>query len=215
MVVPARIERARARSLLWLVPVAALLAIFPPVRIRVVEPARVAQRDHGSPQSFAAKFWQQSLPKALPSAVDATELWRAVDTDPASAAKRFGHQVGIGARPVYLVSGRATVDKIDERGVWLELGDSPRGDTLLLTGPIFGNQLRDATGLIAIQDFSSFDFNAISTALNALVEQRVLPELRKRAAVGSHVSFVGAGEFDDASGERLILKIVPVRLTWP
>jgi len=210
---PARSERVRV--LLWLIPVLAALLIFPPVRIRSTSVPAVTQPARVSPQSFAATFWEQSLTPNLGSAVDALELWRALEADPTGAGTKFGRTSGIGARPVFLVRGTATVAKIDERGVWLDLGQHVAGTTVLLTGPIFGNQLRDATGRIRIEDFDSFDFNAISAELNKLVETRVQPELRKRAKVGARVTFTGAASVDDASEDRAILKIVPITVTWP
>jgi predicted lipoprotein len=213
MVATARSERLR--PLLWVVPIVAVLVIFPPVRVRSLHASAVVQPARVSPQGFAATFWQQSLASSLGSAVDATELWRALREDPARAAQKFGRTSGIGARPVFLVRGNATVTKIDERGVWLDLGQPVDGATVLLSGPIFGNQVRDATGLIRIEDFDSFDFNAISAELNHLVETRVQPDLRKRASVGAHVTFAGAARLDDASEERAILKIVPIEVTWP
>ena len=231
MVAPAATERVWRRKLVWLVPVLTVLLIFPPVHIRSEKKPSIAGRPGArtgasnqppsiargttSPQSFAVTFWEQSLPRSFSKAVDAVELLRALEQDPTRAAKTFGRESGIGARPLFLVSGRAAVARVDDRGVWLDLGTKTSSHVLLLTGPVFGNQLRDVTGLIRIQDFSSFDFNAISTELNRLVETRVQAQLRKRATVGTGLTFVGAGEMDDASSDRTVLEIVPIRVTWP
>lgn len=196
---------------MWLVPVLAVLLVFPPVHFRSTRVSETASTQHVSPQAFAKEFWEKTLPAQQSSAIEATELWR---VDPKEAAK-LGHTSSIGGRPMFLVRGTGTIRSIDERGITLDLGTQTPGTTLLLTGPIFGNQLRDSTGLIRLQDFDSFDFNAISAELNRLVESRVQPGLRERAAVGARVAFFGAGEIDDASAEHAILKIVPIEVSAP
>lgn len=209
-----RIERAGLRRVLWLIPVLAVLVIFPPVHVRSTRASAVAQPARISPQTFAETFWEKTLPGQESVALDAIELWRAAEDDPKSLSK-LGHTSGIGARPVFLVRGTATIASVDERGIALDLGKRPAGATMLLTGPIFGNQLRDSTGLIRVEDFDSFDFNTISTELNRLVEARVQPDLRQRATIGARIAFFGAAEIDDASADHAILKIVPISVTWP
>lgn len=216
MVAPSRTDRSRLRPLLWLAAVVVALVIFPPVRFRPIEspnPGHAATAE--SPQRFALSFWEQTLTRREPSAVELADLWSALGQDPSVAMEKYGQRASVGARPVFLVRGEATVTSIDERGVWISLARKVEGNTVLLNGPVFGNQVRDATGLINIADFDSFEFNAISAELNRLVETNVQPELRRLAVVGAHLELFGAAEVDDASSERLILKIVPIRVSSP
>jgi predicted lipoprotein len=82
----------------------------------------------------------------------------------------------------------------------------------LQTGLIFGNAVRDGTGLLNVDDYpNSQDFNAISEALNRLVEERVLPRLRERARVGATVRFAGCAEVNDESSDLKPLRVVPIR----
>jgi predicted lipoprotein len=78
-------------------------------------------------------------------------------------------------------------------------------------GLLFGNTVRDGTGLLNVNDFpNSQDFNAISEALNHLVETRVQPKLREQAKVGSVVAFAGCAEVNDGSTDLRPLRVVPV-----
>lgn len=58
----------------------------------------------------------------------------------------------------------------------------------LETGPVFGNVLRDGTGLLDVNDFpNSQDFNALSSEINRRVEEQVL--LRSRLVAIGDVQF--------------------------
>jgi predicted lipoprotein len=86
---------------------------------------------------------------------------------------------------------------------------------LLLTGLIFGNSVRDATGLLDVSKFpNSQQFNAISSELNALVESRVIPGVRSNAAPGHVLRFVGCAEIADEVSDVVPLKVVPLKVVF-
>ena len=79
----------------------------------------------------------------------------------------------------------------------------------LETGPVFGNVLRDGTGLLDVNDFpNSQDFNALSSEINRRVEEQVLPTLRL-VAIGDSVHFVGCAEIMDEAADLKPLRVVP------
>jgi predicted lipoprotein len=80
------------------------------------------------------------------------------------------------------------------------------------TGLIFGDALRDGTGLLNPSDFSnSQNFNDISAALDHIAESRVIPALRKQAKVGATIFFAGCAEVDDESTDLKPLKVIPIQ----
>jgi predicted lipoprotein len=101
---------------------------------------------------------------------------------------------------------------VDSRGVGLAIRDGSAGpDVVLPVGMVFGNTVRDATGLLDMDKFpNSQHFNDLSTELNRIVETRVLPRLRDRAEVGRQVRFVGCAEVSRDPKRRKPLKVVPV-----
>jgi len=203
------------RALLVVLAVAVLLVVFPPVRIRPLKQGAAPAAVPGSVDvsRVAEKFWSDKLLAAAVEPVDVRTLMMALDADPARAMEQYGHRAGIGGNAVFLVKGAGVVEKIDASGVWLGV-DAPKPlRAVLILGPIFGNALRDSTGLLSLNDFNSFDFNALGAALNRLAEERVQPQLRNDASVGSPLAFLGAGELDDASAEQPILKLVPIRVS--
>jgi predicted lipoprotein len=78
-------------------------------------------------------------------------------------------------------------------------------------GLVFGNAVRDGTGLLSSGTFpNAQQFNDIAARLNQIVETRVLPELQRIAALGQSVKFVGCVDVADEERDLRPLKLVPV-----
>jgi predicted lipoprotein len=109
------------------------------------------------------------------------------------------------------VSGSGRITAVGEGEVEIAL---PEGGAIVIdTGPVFGNTIRDGSGLLDVNDFAnSQDFNAISAGINRRVEERVLPNLREEAAVDKTVRFLGAVEIADSVSKVESLKLVPVAI---
>jgi len=195
-----------------------LLIIFPPFHIRrTAGHSSGVANDHAASADIAqsaTRFWDASL--ASREQVHPTDwlvLIKALQEDPAQGGRPYGRRPAIGGPWFYLLSGEARVVSIDARGLWLD-GGQGLGDwrVLLQTGPIFGSALRDATGLLRLEDFSSFDFNELGAQLNRLSETRVGAALRRDARVGSLIEFVAAARLDGVSGEGHTLLLAPIRV---
>jgi predicted lipoprotein len=162
---------------------------------------------------FAETFWTNQLLASLDKTVKADVLFSAIQNDAASAKKKFSRNVGLSEACFYFVSGIGRVVAVSDDEVSLAVTDgSTNAEVSLQTGLIFGNALRDGTGLLNASDYpNSQDFNDISAALNHLVETRVLPKLREQAKVGAKISFVGCAEVDDESTDLKPLKVIPIQ----
>jgi predicted lipoprotein len=85
-------------------------------------------------------------------------------------------------------------------------------EILLQAGLIFGDAVRDGTGLLNESAYpNSRDFNDLSGALNHIVETRVLPALHQQAKVGAKISFAGCAEVDDEHMDLKPLKVIPIQ----
>jgi predicted lipoprotein len=201
---PTRARRLR-RALAWSVPVALAWVVFPPIHIRAMHghSAVAASLKAGfDARAFATRFWSDKLLPAAARATDVTTLLNALALDSASAELRYGKRAGLGSKTYYLVNGEARVSAVSAEGLRLTMSAPGRPATspvTLLTAPVFGNALREATGLLQAQDFTSFDFNAIGAELNHLVESTVQPRLRKGGAVGARLRFSGCAELEASS----------------
>ena len=211
----ARLEWALApKRLGWLLALAVLWVIFPPFRIQPLGAGAGAPPQATQDMSkLADQFWSQTLCSPTTQATDIGKLLDLLSENGAAAGK-LGHTADMGGRPYYFLSGRGRVVSSDSRGLWLDVGTGAAASlkVLLLNGPIFGNALRDATGLLPMGDMSFAQFNTLSAELDQLAESRGEVSLHGPVTVGSIVTFVAAGEIDD-SGEAPILQLVPVQVT--
>lgn len=162
------------------------------------------------PGAFIDRFWTDQLVPAAERAVDASELMTDLRTDHQAARKAFGRSVGLGGVYYYFIAGTGRVVSVKKNSIGLAVSDGQdEVEVTLATGPIFGNAVRDGTGLLDVNDFpNSQDFNALSSEINLRVEERVLPTLRT-VAVGASVRFAGCAEIMDEETDLQPLRVVP------
>lgn len=162
---------------------------------------------------FAEKFWAEKLLPAVDEAVPVEKLLPAIQVDPAAAKKNYAHSFGMGDSYIYFLRGEGKVISISGDEISLAVSENTTNAEIILeTGLIFGNTLRDGTGLLSASDYpDSQDFNDIAAALNKIVETRVLPKLRASAKIGAKISFAGCAEIDDESTDLKPLKIIPIQ----
>lgn len=165
------------------------------------------------PRTFAAHFWDHELPASIRRATDATELKAALDREPQAAADRYAKRVGLGGIAYYFVAGEGRVIEVEKKTVRIAVGDTEKSFCVIDTGPVFGNALRDGTGLLDMNTFpGSAEFNALSAELNGLVEARVLPLLKGKVVVGARVRFAGCAEISGNEGDPRPLQLVPFQI---
>jgi predicted lipoprotein len=180
----------------WLLVLGILCSIFPPFHVRSLN-TPVAESDalEAAPaaEASARRLWRQML-AARASAIELDALLEALERDPAAAERQYGRRIGYGGPAFYFVYGEGRVIEPTRKGVMLEIASHPT-KVMLVTGPVFGNALRDATALADMRDFSSFEFNALSTELNLLSERRVQPRIAELSEPGTLLRFVGGATY--------------------
>jgi predicted lipoprotein len=121
--------------------------------------------------------------------------------------------VGLSDSYFYFISGTGRIVAVSDDAVSLAVTEgSTNSEVALQSGLIFGDAVRDGTGLLSASSYpNSQDFNDISAALNQIVETRVLSELRRQAKVGAKIVFTGCAEVDDESTDLKPLKVVPIQ----
>lgn len=210
------------RRAIYIIAACAALAVafwfFPAFRIVSLKQAKAA-KDRGAfnAAEFATKFWSEHLTPALDHAPDASTVLAALSKDAKAAATNYGRTIGMSDTTYYLMRGTGTIVTAGNSGTGVSLdGANGEADLLLKTGLLFGNTVRDATGLLTASEFpNSKNFNDVSTELNRIVESQVLPLLKTNVVVaGRKLRFVVCAEVsEDDAGERP-LKVVPVLIEW-
>lgn len=195
---------------------AALLYTFPPFRIVPLDVANQQKESETfDPKAFAENFWINDLMNSQHRAVDAITLFAAIEADPKEAKQKYSRTWGIGGvYYYYFVSGVGRVVSKHADSVGLSLGSHDSSIAIsIATANIFGNAIRDGTGLIDPSDFpNSQDLNNISLRINRIVEDRVLPPFRETVVVGSRVSFLGCAEIMDEDTDLRPMRIIPIVL---
>ncbi len=204
------------RAFQWLIAIVALAGVcwlFPLFHVVTLKTARAEKMAATfNATQFVETFWTNQLLTPLHKTVKAEVLLPAIQSDAAAAKKKFSRSVGLSEGYFYFVSGSGRVLAVfdDDISIAVTAG-STNAEISLQTGLIFGNAVRDGTGLLNVNDYpNSQDYNAISEALNHLVETRVQPKLRELAKVGAMLRFVGCAEVNDESTDLKPLKVVPV-----
>jgi predicted lipoprotein len=194
--------------------IAGITWVFPLFHIVPLDMARESREvaDVNIPE-FTERFWNDQLTPALSRAADAKVFLDALDVDSKVAREKYGRTVGVSNIFLVFIQGTGRVVSADSKGVALAIRDGAAGPDLVLSvGMVFGNIVRDATGLLDMNKFSSQDFNDISAELNRIVETRVLPMLREHAEVGREIRFVVCAEMTNNVNRQKPLKVVPLRV---
>ncbi len=124
-----------------------------------------------------------------------------------------GKRLGVSNERYFMVEGEGTVIEIEEDNIILEMEDKGNSKIKIATGFIYGNTLRDASGLVSISDYAkTMDFNNISIEMNKLVGNKVLPLFIEKVNVGNRVKFKGALKVNITNFDGN-LRIIPVHLT--
>jgi predicted lipoprotein len=193
---------------------AALFWFFPLFHIVHNNASPVGHETDFNAAEFAEAFWKEQLKPSLAQAPSASMVLAALGANPESAHAKFGRKVGVSRASLYVMRGSGTVVSVDRKGVGVSLGDgSKHADVILQTGLLFGNTVRDATGLLDANKFSdSRQFNEVSTELNHIAEADIVSVLKRNATVGRHVTFAGCAEIPDQSEVTSPLSLIPLQV---
>lgn len=203
-----------AKYLTWLIGAGLILWVWPPFHIHRLQGSAKGQLENRSTREarqIADRFWSSTLTAVDAKPSDLRSLVELLQENPA-AGRRYGHTADYGGNPSYFLEGTARVTSIDDTGLWLDVGAGSTMKVVLLTGPIFGNALRDATGKLPMGKLSFSQFNAISEELDRLAESQGQAGLRGRVAVGTPLHVIAAGEVDQSFGYP-VLELAPIRVT--
>ncbi len=162
-------------------------------------------------EQFAEDFWNETLLWQKENAPDIGLLLSQLKNDFDRAARQYGHTLGVSSVHAFFVKGTGTIAEITDENVIVNLKNNAQVE--IATQYIFGNAIRDASAQLNISDFpSTMEFNNISTSLNSIVKNRVLPPFRKKAAPGLKIDFFAATEIDSNEKQLDRLRLIPIQI---
>lgn len=167
--------------------------------------------------TYVAGLWKDKLPARMQAAVDINTLKAAVETDATGAFGKYTNALAIGNYRYALVKGTAKVDKVGADDVAIIINGNTPFKAGLVTEFVYGNALRDASGLVALKEFpNTSDLNSISEQFNRTVREKVVPAFKPSLNTGDQIEFTGAIElnkehihFDDIELIPVSVKIIP------
>lgn len=161
-------------------------------------------------EKYADNFWNSKLMPATNNAIDISQLTTLLKNDEAKAFEDHSHALGIGNLRYFLIKGTSVVDSVLEDKIVVLINDQK---LFLATELIFGNAVRDATGLININEFvNTMDFNNVSAEINKIIRETVLPSFKGKVKKGDKIEFVGAIELNREHVETKDIEVIPVKI---
>jgi len=160
--------------------------------------------------NFVDKMWDADLLTTYDSATDFTILLNLLVNEPNLAFEKEAQALGIGNIGYFKVQGEGIVLSVNENNVMIKVGDRI---VEIETEFIFGNAVRDASGLIKINDYDeTSDFNSISESINDKIRNEVVPPFKLKVAKGDRIVFKGAIELNNAHLNLDQPEVIPVSL---
>lgn len=164
---------------------------------------------------YAREFYNNKLLPHLDSAIELNKLISLLKAEPDKAFKNDSHALDIGNIRYFLVRGEGTITSISEDATGIVLKNDPAQTAAkIITEFVYGNAIRDASGLIRLNEFgNTADVNSVSEEINKIVRREVLPSFKAAAKQGDVVQFSGAIELNQAHVKLDSIEVVPIRLS--
>lgn len=164
---------------------------------------------------YTRTFWNKKLIPSLNKSLPINDLIALLKSNPDQAFKVHGHALGIGDLKYFMVKGEGKITKINENDILVLSIATPENLMVkIATEYVYGNAVRDASGLINMNEFdNTSDFNEVSAGINKIIREEVLPGFRKQAASGDRIQFVGAIELNKKFLNLKDIEITPVQLS--
>lgn len=158
---------------------------------------------------YARDVWNNELPLAVKDALEIDLLNDLLENEPAQAFEEFGRKLGISKTWYFLTKGEGIVESVEDEFIRVNTG--PGKQVKIATAFIFGNAVRDGSGVVDIDEFVNMtDFNNVSVVLNDIVREEVALELKSKAKPGMKLEFAGAFEIKEDELNTDSIRIIPV-----
>jgi len=190
------------------------LVAYKSVYVKKLSTIKVVTNEKFDAVSFSKNLWEEKLPAKLDSAVELVIFIKTARANPADAFSKYTNALGIGNYRYALVKTEGTVTDVNEDDITLQI---KMGDSLmtakLATEFIYGNAIRDASGLVDVKNFpNTMDLNNISEELNKMVRKTILPPFKTAVKKGDKLIVTGAIEIHKDHIKWNELEIIPVQL---
>lgn len=160
------------------------------VYFKKLSDVKKAQKESFDFKAYADSIYYKGILKSKKT-IPLTSLIASVKKDQKEAFKSYGNRLGIGNSAYFMIKSTGKIIDIKD-GIYT-VADEKNGVVFIDTKYIFGNDLRDASGLVKLTDFkTNAQFNKVSESLNEIVRNEVISKEIKTVKLGDSISFSGA-----------------------
>lgn len=164
--------------------------------------------------AYVDEIWKGKLDEKLKQAIDLIVLISEIKTYGDSAIIKYSQSLSIGNYRYALVKTDVMVLELREDDLKVQ---TQHADSLLTfklaTEFIYGNAIRDATGMVQVKDFpNTSDLNAISESMNERVKKEYILPFRNKVKIGDRIEVVGAIALNKEHVNWQGLEIIPIRI---
>jgi len=197
-----------------IVPLISVLVVYNSVYFKKLSEVKQHQSGKFDTAKYADGIWNDQLIPKLGSVIELPRFISECTANKEQALSSYTHALAIGNYRYALVrvKGLVTAVTADE----VEVKPASGSDTLLVhvtTEYVYGNAIRDASGLISIKDFpNTTDLNAVSEAINGIVRKKVLPAFKSQVKAGDKIDMTGAMEINKEHIQWNDLELIPVQI---
>lgn len=158
---------------------------------------------------FADSIYYKGILKSKKT-IALTNLISSIKTNQEAAFTKHGNRLGIGNSAYFMIKSTGKIIDIKD-GIYT-IADEKNGVVFIDTKYIFGNDLRDASGLVKLTDFkTNAQFNKVSENLNEIVRNEI-PKQTKNVKIGDSISFSGAVKLNKKQTLFTDLLIIPSQI---
>lgn len=207
-------KRTNTNKILFRVGLLIVMAVllYNSVYFESLDSRKMAQKEGGmEPSKFADDFFENKL-ETIPT-YKAETLMESLRSDFEATLSSKGRQLGISNNYYFMIDSKAVVKRIETENVVVNLLSRESDSLYIATDFIFGNAIREASGLVSIGDYqNTMDFNNISVAINDHVRSNIVKPFAEKIKLGDTLFFKGAVKVNSKEKQSSMLRVIPVKL---
>ena len=170
---------------------------------------KAATKENFDFKAYADSIYYKGILKS--KKITLSDLTSLMQSNPETTFEKYGNRLGIGNSAYFMIQSTGKI--IDIKDGLYTIADEKNGIVYIDTKYIFGNAIRDASGLVKLTDFkTNAQFNKVSESLNDIIRNDVIPKEISKVKVGDSISFSGAIKLSKKQNLQEKICVIPSQI---
>lgn len=170
---------------------------------------KAATKENFDFKAYADSIYYKGILKS--KKITLSDLTSLMQSNPETTFEKYGNRLGIGNSAYFMIQSTGKIIAIKD-GLYT-IADEKNGIVYIDTKYIFGNAIRDASGLVKLTDFkTNAQFNKVSESLNDIIRNDVIPKEISKVKLGDSISFSGAIKLSKKQNLREKITVIPSQI---